>query len=290
MDAVATTDQADKRMKQPAVLRALLRKEWAEQRWRFVLGAVVLSAMLAGLLRAQVIPYNESALFIFWVVGIPLTIFLAAGPVAGERSAGTWTFLLAQPVTRSNLLVAKWLVALGQLLGIIALAALAGGAAILSRGGSGSLTALADPGEEVFKHWQSVFDWATAHPVGWLFVVAAAAAVSLSCWLTGLCFVLARGRNEFAAGLGGILLTILLHAWLLVGIGMIAGGGETALTWLPRPLGVVVASLNPLAPLFMALSPELHRWFVPAVLVNLVVWIVLPVLAVRQFAGRPVKR
>ena len=44
---------------------ALLRKEWQEQRWRFVLGTVVLSGMLAGLLRAQVVPHNEAALFIY---------------------------------------------------------------------------------------------------------------------------------------------------------------------------------------------------------------------------------
>src|SRR5260221_12632211 len=94
---------------------ALLRKEWQEQRWRFFLGTVVFSCLLAGLLRAQIIPNGEAALLIYGPVGLVMTIFLAMGSVASERADHTWEFLTVQPVSRAQLLRAKWMMGVAQL-------------------------------------------------------------------------------------------------------------------------------------------------------------------------------
>ena len=106
--------------------RALLWKEWREQRWRFFLGTFVLSGLLAGLLRAQIIPANEAALLIYWPVGLVMVIFLAMGSVAAERNDCTWEFLTAQPVSRAEVLLAKWRMGFLQLIGMITIATLAG--------------------------------------------------------------------------------------------------------------------------------------------------------------------
>ena len=73
-DASLTGEQ--KRAHRRQVRAALLRKGWHEQRWRFSLGTVVLTGLLAGMLRAQIIPANEAALLIYWPVGVVMVIFL----------------------------------------------------------------------------------------------------------------------------------------------------------------------------------------------------------------------
>ena len=88
------------------VLAGLWAKEWHEQRWRLFLGTVVLAGLLGGLLWAQIMPPQESALLIYWPTGMVLVIFLAMGSVAAERADRTWEFLLAQPVTRGDVLLA----------------------------------------------------------------------------------------------------------------------------------------------------------------------------------------
>src|ERR1041384_957150 len=109
-----------------AVRAGLLRKEWQEQRWRFFLATLVLSGLLAGLLRAQVIPAKESLILIYWPAGLLILLFLAMGPVASERANRTWEFLMAQPVSRGEVLRAKWLMGLLQLVGVMMIACFAG--------------------------------------------------------------------------------------------------------------------------------------------------------------------
>lgn len=264
--------------------RALLSKEWREQRWRFALGTLVMTAMLAGLLRAQIIPYNEAALLIYWPVGVILVIFLAMGPVASERSDRTWEFLLAQPVSRSRVLLAKWLIGLVQLVGMLAIATAAGLLAMASRGiGSfasmlgelGSETAR-DPASDVYK---AAAEWAQSHPAVWVCVMALAAIVALSGWYTVLFFILTRARNEFAAGLGGILLTIAVHAWL----------GQLALAqtdfWLAKT-SLVLVLLNPLWPMVTVIWPPYVIWLPQVMAAHTLMWIVLPVLLATRWARK----
>ena len=192
---------------------ALLSKEWSEQRWRFFLGTIVLSGLLAGLLRAQVIPYTEAALMIYWPAGIVMVIFFAMGSVAAEKSERTWEFLTAQPISRAEILRAKWLMGLMQLVGMMAITTVAGLLAMYSRGFRLMPSTLhmwrADNIADLPKMLSATVGvWSTGHPAIWLCVLAVSATVALTCCYTPLFFILTRARNEFAAALGGILLTI----------------------------------------------------------------------------------
>jgi ABC-type Na+ efflux pump permease subunit len=267
-DAVLVSP-VDRRRHRRQMLAALTRKEWHEQRWRFFLGTVVVSGLLGGMLRAQLVPFNEAALTIYWPVGLIMVIFLAMGPVATEKSDRTWEFLLAQPVSRADVLLAKWRVGLWQLVGMIAIATAFGLGAMWSRGFYGRTSALRD-----LSLQESVSDvvmWAAGHPAIWVCLLALTAAVTLSCWYTVLFVILTRARNEFTAAMGGILLTIAVHAWLL----------QMAFEQLRVP-----ALFNPMAPFVVMSYPKYVMWLPLMLLGHILLWIVVPVLLVRWFAGR----
>ena len=237
-DAVQIRKPAPRRAQRWRLLAGLWVKEWRQQRWRFFLGVTVLTGLLAGLLRAQLQPPMESALLIYWPTGVVLTIFLAMGSVASERAEHTWEFLLAQPVARGDILLAKWAWGLMQLLAMLSIATLGGLLALRSR--------------DIDAPWQS------------LPVFAALAAIALSCWYTLLFLVLTRARNEFAAAIAGILLTIAVHVWLMQVV------SEYHPAWY---------ALNPLLLLFVGLGsitlerPYLIFWMIP---LHIAVWMILP--------------
>jgi ABC-type Na+ efflux pump permease subunit len=248
------------------IFRALLRKEWQEQRWRFFLGTVVLSGLLAGLLRAQIVPSLEAAVLIYGPVGLVLVIFLAAGPVAAERADRTWEFLMAQPVARSEVLLAKWAVGVFQLAGTMAIATVAGLLAMWSRG---FRTMPKVPARYAANPIEASAVWFAAHPVLALCVFATVGTIALACWFTPLCLLLTRARNEFAGALGGLLLTIAPLLWL--GQFFI---GSSAIN--------IVALLNPLSP-FVLIVVQNHLLWLPAVLpFHVAIWIVLPLWYVRR--------
>jgi len=279
-----------------AVSRALLRKEWQEQRWRFFLGTIVLSALLAGMLRAQTVPANEAAVLIYWPAGVLIAVFLAMGPVAAERSDRTWEFLVAQPVSRAQVLMAKWRAGLVQLVGIMAIATSAGALALASRGvrvlpehGSLDLSKRVyegmsglSPGEtEMFLRIVNVLQGApVSHPVLWLCLVGLVSTVALACFYTPLFFILSRARNEFHAGLGGILLTIAVHIWLGQFV-VVSLGSE----WLLLP-----ALLNPIAPLVLMRRPDTAAILPVVVVIHVMLWIIIPCVIVRLTARKAVSR
>ncbi len=270
-----------------AASRAMFAKEWHEQRWRFALGAFVLTGMLAALLRAQVIPYSESALLVYWIVGVLMTIFLAMGPVAGEKADGTWTFLLAQPISRGQVLIAKWRVVLLQLVGIMAIATVAGIIAMWTRGfaGAGSLVLALQASQGSFA--ERLLAWAVQHPGIWMLLVAACATIALACWLTPLFFILVRARNEFTAALGGILLTIVLHAWLMVGLAVPTYRGLPE--WV-RDAGAWLGMINPLMLLVAAFKADAQPRLALLAGLQIALWIALPLWIVHHYAARPAKR
>ncbi len=98
--------------------RALLWKEWQEQSWRFYISAFTLNVLFAGMLQAQIIPQKDTIEFFFEFTQFFVVFFLAASPVASEKMNKTWELLIIQPITKANILQAKWIVSILQFLGI----------------------------------------------------------------------------------------------------------------------------------------------------------------------------
>jgi ABC-type transport system involved in multi-copper enzyme maturation permease subunit len=262
---------------------ALLRKEWQEQRWRFFLGTTVLSGLLAGLLRAQIIPNGEAALLIYGPVGLVMVVFLAMGSVASERADRTWEFLTVQPVSRVRLLRAKWAMGLAQLAGMMAIATTAGMIAMASRGFR------QQPAFWNYNTWSLLYYFSTTYPLRSISVFALVATVSLACWYTPLFFLLTRARQEFTAALGGIFLTIALLVWL---IQLSAGGGSRYFGGIsPYQVALLCTGLlNPLSPVIVGFSEEFWP-FLPVLLVLQVgLWIVLPVWLVGWKSDRLIQK
>ena len=272
--------------------RALWRKEWHEHRWRFLLGTLVLSLMLAGLLRAQLIPYREATLLIYWPVGMVMTVLLAMGFVAAEKADRTWAFLVAQPVSRAAILRAKWALGLLQLVGMLAIATACGVLAMWSRGFYEYHVLWADDPRRIsdsFSKWLIVR--LGDHPGVWVAQVGLVSIVALSCWYTALFLVLARARNEFEAGLAGLLLTILLHLWLLVAIVLLnVHRSDLAYQdWRAIPI-LAAGHLNPLSLLLMPFNPNSPRGWPLCLPLNLLVWVCLPIWLVGRVAGEATRR
>jgi hypothetical protein len=72
-----------------------------------------------------------------------------------------------------------------------------------------------------------------------------------------------RAKNEFEGALGGLLLTIAAHAWVI----QFAAGGTMRL----------LAGLNPFAVFMVLTQPQYLGWLPLMLAVQLVLWIVLPV-------------
>jgi hypothetical protein len=270
------------------IFRGLLRKEWQEQRWRFFLGTTVLSGLLAGLLRAQIIPNGEAALLIYGPVGLVMVVFLAMGSVASERADRTWEFLTVQPVSRAQVLRSKWMMGLAQLAGMMVIATLAGMAAMASRGFRRV------PKEFAYDNFSNVRNLSHlltgAHPLETIGVFALVATISLACWYTPLFFLLTRARQEFTAALGGISLTIALLVWL---IQLLPAGKswdfERTVTLYQAAL-FCTGLLNPLSPLVVAF-PGVFAPLLPVLLLAQAgLWIVLPVWLVGWKSGRPIQK
>jgi ABC-type Na+ efflux pump permease subunit len=270
------------------VWATLLRKEWCEQRWRFFLGTIVLSGLLAGLLRAQIVSSLEAAVLIYGPVGLILAIFFAAGPVSGERADRTWEFLMVQPVSRSEVILAKWVMGVLQLTGIMMISTLAGLVAMWSRG----IRIMPDVSELYGRNAPGAFvTWSTTHPLLSLCAFAMVGTIALACWFTPLYLLLTRARNEFAAALGGALLTIAVLLWLTQFILPMAAShapnvGEPGTTspW------VVVTVLNPMLPFLLMIESEYALWLPLVLVVDVIVWIVFPLWYVRRASSRLVEK
>jgi hypothetical protein len=239
----------------------------------------VLSGLLGGMLRAQIIPPNEAALLIYWPVGLVMVIFLAMGPVASERADRTWEFLIAQPVSRADVLLTKWAMGLIQLVGILAIATAVGLLAQWSRGSGGRLTVWEPTPTPYQPDVAGMIGRFLGRPVPWLCIMSMTTIVSLSCWYTPLFLLLTRARNEFAAALGGLLLTIVLLAWL------------ADLGALPTPLRYLTM-VNPLTLLVGTFTPMglPRQWLMGLALIHILVWVVLPMGLTGHYGRRAAAR
>lgn len=89
------------------MLKALLWKEWHEQRWRVALATVWLLGMTAIGLKTRIMS-DDNTLAAIWSTGvILLPTFLGMGLFATERKDKTLAYLLVQPVSRNQILIAK---------------------------------------------------------------------------------------------------------------------------------------------------------------------------------------
>ncbi len=256
---------------------ALLWKEWREQRWRCVLGTLVLAVIAASLVRAQLIPLPESLVIVFGPLGLLLAIFLAMGSVATEREDGTWDFLRARPVGIATLLRAKWLIGALNLVVAFVVAGVAAYWAAHSR----RLFALPPPPAGVELGPRLLASLGQTVPS--LGLLVSVSLVAMLAWYTVLFFILTWARNELHAGLGGVLLTLAALAWMLQ-------YPASRAVWFSDPAVRTVlwtsALLNPWSPaVFILESPV---WQAMAVGVALVLWIAVPLWLVGRLerAGR----
>lgn len=89
------------------MLKALLWKEWQEQRWRVALATVWLLGMTAIGLKTR-IQADAAIVTLMWSPAvIILPVFLGMGLFAAERRDGTLAYLMLHPVGRGQILAAK---------------------------------------------------------------------------------------------------------------------------------------------------------------------------------------
>lgn len=89
------------------MLKALLWKEWHEQRWRVALATTWLLGMTAIGLKTRILP-DVVILVITWIpMAFILPVFLGMGLFASERRNGTLRYLMVHPVSRNQVLTAK---------------------------------------------------------------------------------------------------------------------------------------------------------------------------------------
>lgn len=89
------------------MLKALLWKEWQEQRWRVALATVWLLGMTAIGLKTRILA-DDITITVIWIpTAVILPVFLGMGLFASERRNGTLPYLLVHPVGRNQILAAK---------------------------------------------------------------------------------------------------------------------------------------------------------------------------------------
>jgi ABC-type transport system involved in multi-copper enzyme maturation permease subunit len=89
------------------MLKALLWKEWQEQRWRVALACVWLLGPAAIGLKTRIMPDAEILGMLGMLAALILPVFIGMGLFASERKNGTLVYLMAQPISRGRILVVK---------------------------------------------------------------------------------------------------------------------------------------------------------------------------------------
>ncbi len=92
------------------MLKAILWKEWREQRWKMVFGAVML-LFVEGVLFATQLTSEGEIVIVIWVFGgLLFALYSAMGVFAPEWMQRTTTFLGARPIQAWKVFLVKWLV------------------------------------------------------------------------------------------------------------------------------------------------------------------------------------
>jgi len=89
------------------MIRALLWKEWHEQRWKLAFGCVIMMGVTAIGLKTRMVP-DEPIVMLSTILGaFILPILIGMGVIATERAEGTLPSLLALPVRPWRILAVK---------------------------------------------------------------------------------------------------------------------------------------------------------------------------------------
>ncbi len=262
-------------------IRSLVWKEWREQRWRFALSALVLTVLSASMVRAQLIPTAESVAIIFGPLGLVLSVFLSMGAVPPERAAGTWHFLVTQPMSFGRIVIVKWAVGAASLVLTLLLAGIAAHVAEARHN--------VPPAEQFYSKimgkallprgalvWDASYGFAYAGSDAYLVCMVASACVGYLALYSFLYWRMLRARNELHAGLAGILLTIVIIAWAAQYpmIGRFYQGEVAVVAW-------VSSLINPLSPIMFQfeLYPFTHAL---ALFLTPILWVCIPILRWRR--------
>ncbi|MCK6580644.1 MAG: ABC transporter permease [Anaerolineae bacterium] len=262
-------------------LRDALRNRWFIV---FTIAFAVLALALSALTQnsgslTRTVSYSRTAASLINLVMlfVPLiSLTLGSANLVGDRETGALFYLLAQPVSRVEVLLGKYLGLAGALLATLTLGFGAAGAALALQG------SLQDAG-------------------GYLFSVVLAYLLALA--MLSLGFLMSTLARRTTAALGGA-----LFLWLLlVFIGDLGVMGASVAMRLPietvftivvvNPLQMfkiasiltIQASLDVLGPAGMYAADQFGRLLLPLLLSGLVLWIVIPLAAALSLFARQEK-
>ena len=91
------------------MIKALLWKEWREQRWKLAFGTAMLLFFTGTLLSAGITSDREIAAMVSFGGGLLLAMYSAMGVFAPERTQNTLAFLGAKPAEAWKTFACKWI-------------------------------------------------------------------------------------------------------------------------------------------------------------------------------------
>ncbi|HLV35233.1 MAG TPA: ABC transporter permease subunit [Spirillospora sp.] len=272
-----------------ANVRTITRKELRDalrNRWFVVFTiafaglALALSALIqpgGASLRALSYSRTAASLINLVLLFVPLIgLTLGAANLTGDRETGALAYLLAQPVSRAEVLIGKYLGLAGALLATLALGFGAAGVALALQG------SIQDAGS-------------------YLFTVALAFLLALA--MLSLGFLMSTIAQKTTTGLGGA-----LFLWLfLVFIGDLGIMGTALFTQMPIQTVFFIAVLNPLqmfkiasiltiqanldvlGPAGLYAADQYGSLLLPLLLLGLALWIMIPLAGAAAIFSRQQK-
>lgn len=262
-------------------LRDALRNKW------FVLYTLIFGGLALALSTlaqpdvefTQLAEYNRTvaSLVNLVLLFVPLIgIMFGAASLAGERETGVLTYLLAQPVNRTEILIGKYLGMSGALVTSLTLGFGTAGVILAWQGGGGDAN-------------------------GYLVTVIMACLLALA--MLSLGFLISTMAAKTSTALGGA-----LFVWLiLVFIGDLGLISATVITQMPIETTLLLSMLNPLqlfkmASIFSAqasldvLGPAglyatdtFDTMFMPLMIAGLLLWIIVPLGVAQLIFGQKVE-
>lgn len=254
------------------MIRSLFRKEWHEQRVRFLVAMLLSIVLVWFVVYANVLTLTETLVIALVPIGMIAAPAFAVAAHMCDREDGSHRFMAALPVSSAERLRVKWAIGVGQLLVLFAALGLTASIAAASRGML-AVVPIPDSARRIVGGF-----YPEGNRLVWLWFVVSAAAVSFIAWYTILVHVLARARAAPEALIGAVLLTTVMIAWLVHGLGLLPQTQDL------RTVVSVSALIHPLSPLLTLTEPLSTR--AGAYGIAIVLWTILPVWLSGLFVNR----